>query len=118
MVLVEELRLIDQNLHSLGQRLQQRLARLSQTGLPASNDDLLLLRREHKVSAYLIHTRTDQRRVVGAEEHVRRPQGVLFSFGLAFVHVRKENSRSPSKYLNYETLIINMSSSVSRIIIG
>ena len=75
MVLVEELRLIDQNLYSLGQILQQRLARLSQTGLPASNDDLLLLRREHKVSAHMIHTRSDQRRAVGAKEHVRTTTG-------------------------------------------
>ena len=52
--LVEELRLIDNNLQTLGQLLQQRLTRLLKTGLPTSNDDLLLLYHEHKVRSCLI----------------------------------------------------------------
>ncbi|CAF1012011.1 unnamed protein product [Rotaria sp. Silwood1] len=47
-VLVDELNLINKNLNTLSQLLQQRVTRLSQTGLPTSHDDLLLLYQEHK----------------------------------------------------------------------
>jgi hypothetical protein len=47
-VLVDELNLINKNLNTLGQLLKQRMTRLLQTGLPTSNDELLLLYQEHK----------------------------------------------------------------------
>ncbi|CAF2417551.1 unnamed protein product [Rotaria sp. Silwood2] len=47
-VLVDELNLINKNLNTLSQLLQQRMTRLLQTGLPTSHDDLLLLYQEHK----------------------------------------------------------------------
>lgn len=47
--LVDQLRLIENNLHTLGQLLEQRQKFLIQNGLPASNDDLLLLYHQHKV---------------------------------------------------------------------
>ncbi len=51
-VLVDELNLINKNLNTLGQLLKQRMTRLLQTGLPTSNDELLLLYQEHKVRLY------------------------------------------------------------------
>ncbi len=51
-VLVDELHLIDKNLTTLSQLLNQRMADLLQAGLPTSNDDLLLLYQEHKVRLY------------------------------------------------------------------
>ncbi|CAF0847061.1 unnamed protein product [Rotaria sordida] len=47
-VLVDELNLINNNLNTLSQLLQQRITCLLQTGLPTSHDDLLLLYQEHK----------------------------------------------------------------------
>jgi hypothetical protein len=54
-LLVDELHLINKNLNTLGQLLKQRTTRLLQTGLPTSNDDLLLLYQEHKVSFNLLY---------------------------------------------------------------
>lgn len=48
-VLVDELNLINKNLNTLGQMLEQRIRCLSHTGQPISHDDLLLLYQEHKV---------------------------------------------------------------------
>ncbi|CAF4272178.1 unnamed protein product [Rotaria magnacalcarata] len=48
-VLVDELSLINKNINTLSQLLEQRLSRLLQAGLPTSHDDLLLLYQEHKV---------------------------------------------------------------------
>jgi len=53
-LLVDELHLINKNLNTLGQLLKQRTTRLLQTDIPTSNDDLLLLYQEHKVSLNLL----------------------------------------------------------------
>ena len=51
-VLVDELHLINKNLNTLDQLLNQRMTRLLQSGLPTSNDELILLYQEHKVRLY------------------------------------------------------------------